>query len=264
MRTPSAPQAAPRRRRGALAGALLAALLAASLLGQAPARALDGPARKAPLTEEALRAARATLGRIAEGLEGVRELRADYTQEQDSLLLAEPLVSSGRLHLRADPGCIVLELEKPRLAWIRSDAKTHQIYHPDRKRAERFLFESNELARALLACFSADLARIEELFQITDFSADPDHARALVHLTPRRGEVRAAVAALTLEFDLATGLPVRIVQVGAEGEELRLRLRNTVRDPQRPPGEVPVFDRPLPADVELIERRIAPPPKDRS
>jgi outer membrane lipoprotein-sorting protein len=212
----------------------------------------DAPAQQGEMQS----AAQATLERIAKGLEDVRELRAEYTQEQASLLLDEPLVSNGILHLRAEPGCIVLEVEKPRAVLIRSDAKTHLVYHPATKRAERFLFESNELAKALLACFTADLGRIESLFRITDYSEDPTTKLAVLSLHPLREEVRAAVRSLTLEFDLAAGLPTRIVQVSAEGEELRLSLRNIVRNPERPPGETPIFDRPLPKDVEVSERRI--------
>ncbi|HVS18527.1 MAG TPA: outer membrane lipoprotein carrier protein LolA [Planctomycetota bacterium] len=201
-------------------------------------------------------AARSTLERIAKGLDGVRELRAEYTQEQHSLLLDEPLVSSGHLHLRAEPGCIVLEVEKPRPALIRSDSKSHLVYHPTTKRAERFLFESNELTKALLACFTADLARIEGLFSITAYSEDPATKRATLSLQPERDEIRAAVRSLTLEIDLATGLPTRIIQVNPEGEELRLSLRNTVRNPERRPGDIAIFDRPLPKDVVVSERSV--------
>jgi hypothetical protein len=64
------------------------------------------------------------------------------------------------------------------------------------------------------------------------------------------------VARLTLELDLESGLPVRIVQVSPEGEELRLELSDVERDPERPPDETPIFDLPLPEDVEVIERRV--------
>jgi hypothetical protein len=225
-------------------------LFLAALVAAAPSVHLD------ETPEDAQTAARATLTRVAKGLEGVRELRANYRQEQHSLLLDEPLVSRGRLHLRADPGCIVLELEKPRRVRIRSDAKSHLVYHPDRKRAERFLFESNEVARALLACFTADLARVEELFRISDYRELPEKRRAIIELDPRREAVRAVVARLTLELDLESGLPVRIVQVSPEGEELRLERSDVERDPERPPDETPIFDLPLPEDVEVIERRV--------
>lgn len=243
----------PRSRKlGSLA---LTALAALAPLALRPDAAQDPPAASA----QQRAAAQATLERIAKGFEDVRELRAEYTQEQDSLLLEEPLVSSGRLHLRADPGCIVLELDAPRRTLIRSDERTHLVYHPERKRAERFLFESNPLARALLACFSADLGRIEALFLVTGYSEDAAKGRAILQLSPRREEVRAALRSLTLELDLELGLPVRIVQVNAEGEELRLSLGAIVRNPERPPGEVPIFDRPLPADVQVLERRVPAP-----
>jgi hypothetical protein len=239
--------------------ALLIAPVAEARLAEARAERLgraEDPARE---LESQRTAARAALGRVAKKLEGVRELRADYTQEQHSLLLEEPLVSRGRMHLRAEPGCIVLELDEPRRALIRSDARTHQIYHPERQRAERFLFESNELARALLACFSADLERIEEIFTIAAYAEDAEQRRARVELVPRREEVRAALRALTLELDLEQLLPVRIVQVNSEGEEVRLDLARIVLDPERAPGETPIFDRPLPPGVEVVERRVPPP-----
>jgi hypothetical protein len=221
----------------------------------APARA---PHHAGQDAEQQRLEARVLLARVAESMREVRELRADYQQEQESILLEEPLLSSGRLHLRAEPGCVVLEILQPRPAVIRSDAKSHQVYHPRTKRAERFLFESNDLAKALLACFSADLARIEELFAVQGFAVDTERGRARIDLLPKSDEVKAALRSLRLELDLATLAPAGIVQTNAEGERLTMRLGSLVKNPERAPGEVPIFDRPLPADVQVIERRIPP------
>jgi hypothetical protein len=242
----------------ASSGRILLAAVACALLGAAQ--------EPSPALERERAAARAELTRVAEGFAEVRELRARYVQHQESLLLEEPLVSRGTLHLRADPGCLVLELSEPRPVQIRSDATSHLVYHPELKRAERFLFESNHAARALLACFSADLAQVESLFEIAGYVASEPAAEGepplgRLRLLPRNEEVRAVLTSLELELDLARHLPASLVQRNPEGEELRLSLSQIVLNPERAPGEVPIFDRPLPADVTVVERRVPSPRK---
>ena len=232
--------------------------LAAAALSALPARPpllQDPPAPREALSEAELGTAREALERLAEGMEEVRELRAAYTQVQESLLLEEPLVSSGTLHVRKDPGCLVLEVEQPRPLLVRSDARTHLVYHPERKRAERFVFESNELTRSLLACFTGDARRVEQVFVFTGVETTaPDVVR--LDLSPRGEALREHVTRLSLSIDVARRVPLSIVQVNPEGEELTLELSKVTLDPERDPDEVPIYDRPLPADVKVVERKV--------
>ena len=203
-----------------------------------------------------------TLFALAREMEDVRYLRAEYAQFQKSILRPEPITSRGLMHVRTEPGCIVLELRDPRPVWIRADATTHQVYHPTQKRAERFLFKSNELAKALLSFFGADIRALETTFKITDYTVDEDAKRAQYELIPKWEELAKRVRRLSLTVDLKTYLPIAIEQVSPDNdgdgqdEELRFELSNIERNPKPTPGETPVFDRPLPKDTQVVEHEV--------
>lgn len=238
-----------------------ALLLAAWLVTPVQEDAASSP------SEEDLSRARAAIERVAARLEGAAELHADYRQVQESLLLEEPLVSTGRFHLRLDPGCLVLELEEPRPLVIRSDATSHRLWYPRKERAEVFLFERNRLTEALLACFTSDLERVESAFAIASYSessvpSDPEgepvepHTVATVRLVPRRDDLGAVLRALVLELDLTAGVPRAVVQENPEGEVVRYELSDLERVEEPDPSEPSVFDRPLPEGTRVVERRV--------
>ncbi len=216
-------------------------------------------ARAAPRAQEPavdLAAAREALERLAKQMEKVQLLRARYRQVQESLLLAEPLVTSGTLHLRSRPGCVLLELTEPRHVLVRSDGKSHQVYWPDEKRAERWLFRSNELARALLRCFSPDILRIEETFEIRAF--DRGESTSVVSLVPRDQRIHRYLASLKLTLSNENGGLTAVAHENAEGEHVRFELTDVDLDPDAE-VETPLFDRPLPADVRLLVHEVKEP-----
>lgn len=208
----------------------------------------------AGLTGEELHSARAAVARTAESLEEVTLLRADYVQRQSSLLLAEPVVSKGRMSLRTDPGCLVLELTEPKALLVRSDATSHQIYDPAANRAERYLFESNEVAKALLACFSGELSKLEEVFEFV--SIEKGEESTTLGLRPRTKRVRAMIESLRIELRAKDGAVVGIAYDNAEGEEVSMTLSKLELDPEVTEEERGVFDRPLPEGVELLVHRV--------
>ncbi len=217
-------------------------LVLISLLGAA-GEGLEGPE---------LEAARAVVESLGKRLEKVERIRADYEQRQTSLLLDEPLISRGRLHLRAEPGCLVLELSEPRAVVIRSDATSHQIYHPDLKRAERYLFESNETAKALLACFTGSVSRIEEAFVFV--AIESTDATTTIDVRPRDERIRAFLARLRLTVRKSDAALVGVSYENRDGEEVSMRLSAIEFDPEVAPPDV--FDRPLPKDVRVIVHRV--------
>ena len=203
-----------------------------------------------------LAGARAALERLAKAMEKVERLRARYTQRQESLLLAEPILSKGTLHLRADPGCILLELGGERIVRVRSDAKSHQVYWPEEKRAERWLFRSNELARALLRCFSADVRRMEEVFEIRGYTRG--ELVSEVVLTPRDSKLHRYLASLKLSLDSASSQLVALAHENAEGEHVRFELADVDLDPDAKLEDA-LLDEPLPKEVRLLVHEVKDP-----
>jgi hypothetical protein len=220
------------------------AVLFAALLATAP-----GPRE---ISASDLACARAAIARLGEQMEKVDYLRADYRQEQNSLLLSEPLESSGLLRLRADPPCLLLELELPRRVIVRSDATSHRTYWPDEKRAERWVFRSNDLARTLVRCFGPGIARLEESFEIREWI--PGETTDVVVCVPRKKEFERFLVELRLVLRRADGWLVEVAHANADGEAVRFELSNMVLEPD-PKEEAPHFAPELPAGVtELVHR----------
>ncbi len=227
---------------------------------QAPAQ---DPVQTAKLDEDSLARARQAFAGVSKRLEKIVELHAGYVQEQESLLLAEPLVSKGAFHLRLDPGCLVLRLTEPSPAVIRSDAKSHRVYDPAAKRAEVFLFKENRLTKALIACFRADLERVEAIFRIASYAAsevkrEGQEAQRLatVKLIPKTEELTSVMRSLTLAIDLDERLPVRVTQINREGEAVAFSLTNPKLLEEPAENSAVLFGQALPTDTHVVERRV--------
>lgn len=211
------------------------------------------------IEDETLKQARALLLRVAEELEGVEQLHGEFVQEQHTLLLDEAIRSEGRLHLRAKPGCLLMELQKPRQVEIRSDAKTHQVYHPAQKKAERYLFESNELAKSLLSILTADLGKIEEGLEVRAFTGGEE--QSTIELRPKDPKRRKVVETLSLTVDTKGASLKSVSFSNSDGERTvlslsKLRKVDGASSAEDRKLESAVFDRPLPEDVKVIVHRV--------
>ena len=201
------------------------------------------------LKGEELEAVRQVLTHMSKRLKGIKHLRARYEQRQHSMLLEKPLVSHGRMHLRSKPGCLVLELEQPRRVIVRSDETSHQIYYPEKKRAERYLFESNELTKALLSIFTAKIAAIEDAFVPVSIAVGEEDS--ILGFRPRDKRVRLSLDRLRLTVRNKDAVLVGVSYSNADGEEVVINLSKVELDPKDQKGSK-VFDRPLPEDVTVV------------
>lgn len=233
-------------------------MLDAGVLGTAQDQAQTAKPDKASLAR-----ARKAFAAVSERLDKVVELHAGYVQEQESLLLAEPLVSKGEFHLRLDPGCLVLQLTEPSPAVIRSDAKSHRVYDPAAKRAEVFLFEENRLTKALIACFQADLKQVESIFRIASYGESEVKREgkqaqrlATVELIPRTDELTSVMRSLTLVIDLGQRLPVRVTQINREGEAVAFALTAPKLLEEPAEDSAVLFGQELPPGTRVVERRV--------
>lgn len=245
---------------------LAALILALSVPGTLSAGSRQGdPDAPADAPREAVRdAARDALAPVSKRMEQVRHLRARFDQEQESLLLAEPIVSSGRLFLRTDPATVVLLVEGDEPVKIRSDARSHLVYHVSRKRAERFLFERNELAGALLACLSGDMETLERAFDVRACRASNEGPSERVHivLAPREERLREQLRQLEVLVDPVQATVTRVGYENADGERVTLSLGDVELDPDDWSDPRATFSALLPPDVEVTERRVRRPSRD--
>ena len=220
--------------------------------------ALSSPS--APDSNRAMRAqddertlARAWLEKVAAGLEGVAFLRAKYTQTQHLATLLKPRVTKGRLFFRRDPACLLLHVAPEGELRIRMDETSHRVYRPKDKRAERYLFETNHLNRALMRCFTSEIRELEKTFEIRAFRALEDTIE--IDLAPRDEKARTFLRLLTLRIRATDAAIVSIAYVDAGGDEVRIDLSSVEKAPK--PEEVrALFDAELPDDVRLFERTV--------
>ena len=210
---------------------------------------------KAALDEQALLEARASVTRLAHGLEGVERLHANFVQEQHTLLMDEPIISRGRMSLRAKPGCLLLELKQPKHILLRSDATSHQVYYPAAKKAERYLFESNDLAKTLLSILTVNVAELEKAFVIVGH--ERGERKETLELRLRDVSKRRLVDHLRIMINPKTSRMSGVSFVNADGEKTVLRLTDlrqvtSESSEQERAKERDVFDRPLPKGVRLV------------
>lgn len=239
------------------------ALACATLVGQ------DDPEKNAALSK----AAREALSPVTEAMEDVEHLRADFVQSQSSLLLDEPIVTEGKLLLRADPGTLVLEIEGEHPVRVRSDETSHQIHYVDQERAERYVFEENRVAAALLACVGADFDALEKSFRVTavdrlderrakrDENGEPVGEdlpeRIRVSLRPTDEAVAEAIRDLELTVDAETKRVFSIRHTNEDGEEVVLRLQGVELDPKDWKDREDDFSKDLPKGTSVKTRRLS-------
>lgn len=201
-----------------------------------------------------LQGAREVMARMAVKLKGVKRLHADFVQEQHTLLMDEPLVSRGRLGLRAEPGCLLLELNEPKHVLVRSDATSHQVYYPTQNKAERYLFESNELAKTLLSVLTVDVGTIEKAFLFSGIKITPKER--VLELCLRDQKKRQLLSRLWITVDHKTSTLSGVSYVNADGEKTalcftKLRYVTPRSSPEDRERERDVFDKPLPEGTRL-------------
>lgn len=158
--------------------------------------------------------ARAALKALAERHKDLDALRASYRQERSSALAKEPLVSTGTLLFRREPGCLVFQVSKPEPCVILLDERRYQVYRPEQKQLERFVLaaanERDELARLLMDSFRPDVARLEQRLRIVATTAKasrPEGQKDLlaIAMQPLDEKLQKAVARIELVIAEADG-----------------------------------------------------------
>ena len=182
---------------------------------------------------------------LGERMKDARTLSAKITQKRTTALLADPLVSSGTLYYRREPGRLVFHLEEPRRTVIHMDRGAYQVWRPDENRLERIDFQDDALASRLLMVFDPRPERIGSAFQA---SREGDEIR----LVPKDAEARKRLSLLALT-PAADGASLRRIRyVEADGDEVVFELSDVRLDPDIPPS---VWTLDVPADAKVFRAR---------
>jgi hypothetical protein len=207
----------------------------------------------APAADVDRPAARAALTRMADRLEDVELITAAYRQERQTFLLKKPIVSKGRLLLRREPACMLMRVEEPGRAILRSDATSHLSWPGGDRPAERFLFEEDETVATLLRCLTGDVRGLEEAFTIASYEATDE--LLTIGLVPKDEALRERLPRLELGLSPEEALPAAVEYDTREHETVTIRLDDVVADPDREADDA-VFDDPLPDGVPIVTRRL--------
>ena len=200
---------------------------------------LAPPAQAELGAEEVLKA-------LAAKNESIRTMRARYVQQRTTELSAKPLESSGVLHYSRAQGCLVLHGEKPRRVILRLDRTTYQVYRPQRKRAERFVFRGGFSGSALVKLFSPEVGKLSTSYDVISFQAD--ETLATVTLRPRSKQLRKRLRTLAVTVRLKDMVMVRFAYSSREKESVRIDLQRIERNPDLAPG---LFASKLPVGTDL-------------
>lgn len=201
----------------------------------------------------ALAEGRALLAELAASSVKTKILAAEFVQTQSSLLFEEPVISRGKMFLRAEPGTLVMRAEQPEAIWMRSDATSHQVWHRGKARAERFLFRENEMATALLRCLGAGVETLEKSFRILD--AQRTEQGGKIVLEPLEERLRTAMVRLELRtVKDETGVWLAgVFYENPEKETTLIEFSALARNPELKAKELEeIFSAALPAEVKVL------------
>ncbi|HEX7900205.1 MAG TPA: outer membrane lipoprotein carrier protein LolA, partial [Planctomycetota bacterium] len=128
---------------------------------------------------------------LAERMKDAKTMTCKVRQVRKTALVERPLVSSGTMAYRREPGRLVFRLTEPRTSEIHMDRKTYQVYRPDEKRLERVEFEDDALTGQLLTLFEPKPDALGKTFRMSKAGDD-------ILLEPLDEKVKARVASLAL------------------------------------------------------------------
>ena len=203
-----------------------------------------------PLQDDA---AQAALRGLSERMKDARTLSAKVVQGRKTALLDAPIVSSGTLLYRRDPGRLVFRMTEPRATEIHLDASSYQVYRPDEKRLEQFDFEGGDAAGKLLMIFRPRTDEIGRAFAVRRGDSKPGEISLI--LEPGNEKVRKRVAKLVLALDEKDATLKRIATTDPEGDEVTFELSDLKINPEIDAG---AFELKVPEGTRVLKHPAKP------
>jgi outer membrane lipoprotein-sorting protein len=195
-------------------------------------------------------AAQAILRRLSERMKDARMLSAKVVQSRKTALLEAPIVSSGTLYYRREPGRLVFRMTDPRPTEIHLDARSYQVYRPDEKRLEQIEFESGDAAGRLLMVFQPKPDEVGKAF--TARRGETKAGEAAVVLEPSDERIRRRVTKITLWVEEKEATLRRIQTTDADGDEVTFELSELRLNPEIDPA---IFELKVPEGTRILKQK---------
>ena len=195
---------------------------------------------------------RKALRALADRFASLGTMSASFVQSRRTILLDEPIQSSGKLYYRRKNEKAVFATEKPRTSLIYLDANSYLVYRPSEKQAEHFDLSDTEATRWILLAFNPKPEEIEKVFEIKGKPA-ANGATAVI-LVPREEKLKKSVAQLTLviSFESEPAQLRSLTYEDSEGDEVKFELTNIALDPKLDDSR---FKPSIPDDVRVIRHK---------
>ena len=181
---------------------------------------------------------------LAERMKDAKTMTCKVRQVRKTALVERPLVSSGTMAYRREPGRLVFRLTEPRTSEIHMDRATYQVYRPDEKRLERIEFEDDALTGQLLRLFDPQPDALGKSFKISRAGDD-------VLLEPLDEKVKQRLASLALT--VKDGELRRLRYTQADGDEVTLEMSDVRLNPDLPASS---FELRVPEGTRILTHKV--------
>ena len=193
----------------------------------------------------------AALRKMADRFRKAESLTGSFTQRRRTALLDEPMTSSGMLYYRRAPETLVFALEKPRRTEVHIDITSYQVWRPDERQLERFVFEDRDVLRGIFTAFNPELERIGALFKVE--LAEQKQGCSRVSITPLEVKVQRFFSRLWLTLQDSDGALRGLSLREAEGDDVEFELGELALNASVPPA---LFDLKIPEGTRVLEHRV--------
>lgn len=195
--------------------------------------------------------AQAALKRLAERFKDAKTLSAKMVQSRKTAILDQPIVSSGTLFYRREPGRLVFRMTEPRVTEIHVDKSAYQVYRPDEKRLERIEFENDAVLGRLLMVFEPRSEEIGKAFRVSKGEGAKGEIEILLEALDEK--VKKRLTRISLSLDEKDASLKRITTVDAEGDEVRLELSELKLNPEL---DAAAFELKVPEGTRILKRAV--------
>lgn len=223
-------------------------LLGCGLAGQQPPAKSPEPQGK--LSAAQVARATALLRRHGERSKSLQVLVADYVQRRTTSISKRPLISKGGFLFVKKPACVVFRAAPPRASVVRLTPGRYEVFRPRRKRLERFLLGSPELARGLFAALGGDADKLLADFAVCSLVEVAGEVR--IGLKPSEKAVRERLRELSLRLRSKDAELRAVSYRDHAGDLIEIELAN----PQPNPKRAPSAELEVPKGTAIIEHKV--------
>ncbi|MEN8151861.1 MAG: outer membrane lipoprotein carrier protein LolA [Planctomycetota bacterium] len=156
----------------------------------------------------------------------VESITGSYVREKRTVLLLKPFVAKGKF--RFVPGRLLWMDEEPRESLVLITRKKMEVYDPENKRLERFLFGDSRMGDYVFVGFGDSASVAFRSFRPLEF-ARKDGVVTL-RCRPVTGALLGHIDTLTLRIDSKTGLMKELSYVDPSGDSVSTKVSDVRTD----------------------------------